>query len=235
MSITEEAKVNLSSCKITKETIKQVCELIDIQVKELKTSKIEDDESREVTYILETKNKKITSNSYEAFLNANWSSGIEGISIRYFGSINISILIEFGSIPLRYFSVSGKDAIKVNGITAKLEEIFNPTLTKNYLFHKIKSLAPIAILCGTLLELGAQFVYEVYVKHNLHPIIPSSSTIPFSMLFIFASGWFLSWLFPMGEFEDHFIQTRIRKAIVPIIIGIVIALVGSAIWKVISD
>src|SRR2546426_12290819 len=127
MSITEEAKVNLPSCKITKETIKQVCLLIDKQVKELKTLMNEDDESEEVTYVLETKNKKITSNSYEAFLNANWPRGIESIEIRYYGSIHISLLIEFGSIALRYFSVSGKDAIKVNGITAKLEEILNPT------------------------------------------------------------------------------------------------------------
>lgn len=236
MSVIEQTKVELPSCRLTKEVIKQVCKLIDEQIKELKVLKAKSDEQEEIEFALETTSKKLISQSYEAFVNANWSGKIEEFSVRYYGSINILIRIEFGSpFSFRYFSVSGKDTIKANGISAKLEEIFNQSLTRNYLFHTPRSLIPISSLCGIVLGFVAHFFYEVYFRHNLHdPFSFSGGMIGISILLMFASGWILSWLFPLTEFENQAVQTRIRKAVIPIVIGIVITLAGSVIWKMVG-
>ena len=135
MSLKEQRKINIPSCKINKEILIELIEFLEEEAKKLKIDK----DSMYLNFKIDSKDKDITGHTVESFREIKIPKQLEDISFHlyeYPKGIDIYIHLGFswGSNPR--FTVEGSDAIWVNGITSRLEEIFQYNRTKNYLFRK---------------------------------------------------------------------------------------------------
>lgn len=231
MSVREERKVKVPTCSLDVKTLRNFCKKIEDEITSIK---LNEESKYKVQFILETKNKTITANTTEDFIESFKPKGITRIRIYHFGSLEIEINLDFGYFALCTISIEGNDSNKVDSLAIRLEEILKERKNYNFLFRTPMFLIPISSIFGFLLSFGGHMFHNIYLKKM--PNAPFFTDNVFGFTFIFTIGltFFFVWLFPHIEFENYMIQTRLRKAIMPIIIGVIITLIGSALWKIVA-
>lgn len=236
MSTVEERKVRIPTCKIDKGTIREICELLEDEARKIKQAN--PDANVDIDFKVETKSKDIRAHTTDAFISSRWSRDLERVYLWYsvrHENLHQKVIVDldFGIYMSPDFSVESEDPTWVNGITGRIEDIFNHTRNRNYLFRKAKYLVPIVVGFAFLLGLGTDVVVDVYYLHKFNDLYPNSDVLGMSMPYGLFLGFFFQWLFPNVEFEDYLIQTKIKKAILSIIGAIILGLIASGFSKLI--
>lgn len=234
MSVVEERKVKIPTCKIDMTAVREICELIENEANNMREK--DPDSYIDLNFKVESKGKDIMAHTTESFLNARWPRQIKNIDIRYYGPTKygnqrIYLNLDFESMPSSKFSVEGTDPTWVNGITARMEEIFNHRKNRNYIFRDAKYLLPIVAGIAFALALGTQMISDLYYVSETPNSYPNKDTIYISLPYVYALFVFFRWLFPQIEFEDYLIQTKIRKALLAILGIIIMGLLVSGLSK----
>lgn len=236
MSLKEQRKINIPSCKINKEILIELTEFLEEESKKVKVDK---NSNVSFGFTIDSKDKDITAHTVESFREIKIPKQLESIRFHlrdYKTGIDISINLEFSWASTSRFTVEGSDAIWVNGITSRLEEIFQYNKTKNYLFHEKKSKIPIALGIAFLIAFSISFVMFSYLPDNLEDpkslddLFSYTITLGVSMFILFL--YFLEWLFPVIEFENYQIQIKIRKIFSGIIVAIILGLIVTGLAKI---
>ena len=140
----------------------------------------------------------------------------------------INIDIDFDNfIGEPHFIIKAKDPVWVDGISEQIQKIFEKTRNKNYLFRENKFRFPIIIPISILLGFGISAILSQYFPPDKYDSLFLETSIRvvwffgatvFSAIFLFLFFW---WLFPRMEYEDYFIQSKIRKLLLLILIGVI--------------
>jgi len=210
IKITEKKIFQISACRIDKELIQKIADLLkNFNPHYSLTSPIRDIESDDATL----------------FVGTEWPSPVS--------TINISVRDESQSIDIEInlkqeteskVSVWGKDTIWVNGVAEKLDSIFKSKRVKYYTFAEHWSLR--AILSISIISI-AIWILNHRLWPSTAPIVKNLSETSFFAVLLMVFIWLayplyglLNWLFPRFGFEGS-IKGKIRKLLCAIVVFLV--------------
>lgn len=201
--IVEKRSVKIPPCKIEKDLIREIGELLESQ---------EPCENR-LRYSLDTRSKDMKSRRVKDFVEAEWGLDINGIVIKAEYTISDIVDGKQEEIPevevninfryrSGYFSVSGKDATWVNGIANQVEQIFDKYKLK---YYQVKSnwLIKLPLIIATSLPL----VYPIHLV-SIRFLYFETETSLFFLLFLvsclvaYGINKLIDWLFPYFEYGE---------------------------------
>lgn len=211
--ILEKRTVKIPPCTIEKKLIQEIGELLESQ------NSCKD----RVNYILDGKTKDVRSTRIKDFVNADWGSSINRITIEtrpltsdYSSDkckeipkveVNISLLYPEQSS----FEVSGKDATWVNGITEQIDAFFQKYRQS---YHRIKTnwlvRIPLTVSLALILTYPILLVFAPFIRPEKLIDFYVYVGLLVSMLFVWGLSSLIGWLFPYLEYGETK-QKRLRK------------------------
>lgn len=129
MVLKEQQKIRISGCKIDKETIYEICGLIETENEKLK--KQHGEIKKYVTFEIEGKTKDITANTVNELIQTKFPRDLERIHLYSHTTVQdsdadykINLILSFGTFSAQYINVEGSDENWIAGISKKIQEIF---------------------------------------------------------------------------------------------------------------
>lgn len=206
--IIEKRTVKIPPCRISRELVQDLGEIL------------EHDEHILITfYSLDSKQRDIQSNEAENFIEADWGTQINRIVINtpflddpaVVVQNHVGVNIDFNYPQKSEFSVSGEDATWVNGITSRLDSIFQKYKTSHY-YIRTNPFVTYPLCIATALVLTYPFFLASFSflegSDSLETILFLS--IVLMTVFAFIVYGIVFWLFPYFEYGEM-VQRRVRK------------------------
>lgn len=236
----EESIIEIKSVQLTKSLLSDLCKLLNDE--NMNFNKEQADKKSQLEFLIETKNKKIETNDSEVFLRDGVPQKFNEIKL-YFRGGDKRIKITFDTIfDIRRFTVEGIDSVWVNGITRKLENLFQKYDTKNGFFHTKKSWV-IYFGIAIVLAASAYFSLSPFVSDKPLDELPIEiqifeifAVVLWIVLVNSVMGWALLFrqLFPLIETENS-ISIKIRKWIIGGIIAILVSILANVVLSFIQS
>lgn len=230
MKLTKTHK-QIPTIKINKNLLEDLCKTMDSEFKNVNHNLGYDNYG--VEYAFSNADSYVKENDSKLFL--------ENVPIEI-GNIDMSLRTEKGNVNIKisnseYYdwnrlNVSGEDSTWVFGITKKLEQIFHKYKTNNHIFHSKKGWG-IYALCG----IGVFFALFIPLSHltiSSDSKTEGTSFVTIAFVLSGTSMWAI-WpyifkkTFPILELENS-LQSKLKKAIPPLIIGIIASVIVSALF-----
>lgn len=234
---TETENISINSVRLTSKLFEEICELVDEQYHlfQEEKEKIKDSPYLRLHYTISSKRRTLDTSDSANFLKRlspeNYAD--VDISLSYDDKrVNINLRSLWGEPRI---TLTGKDPTWVHGLSKRFEDIFKKYATKNNFFHSKKAYVFYFPLHGIFI-LGMSLVAIHFIPQNAYPELKflNNQLISWIIFLIgFPSGAYLwsglfEWLFPKVEIENS-MQVKIRKWILALISGIIIALISGGI------
>jgi hypothetical protein len=207
VSVTEIREFKILPCKIDKDLIRKIGRVLESDVICKKKG---------ISYNVNSPTRKISSNEFSNFTEAEWSNEIRSISIgvkEYPSPVNIEIDFKYTSSSK--VTISSSDATWADGIAKQLERVFNENklsyspIVEHWYLKMILAVSALLSLSWALTYPMVE-VFRIFGRDlpflNVFLIIVLVGIFPALM----ALYSFLEWLFPRFEYGNA-LQKRIRK------------------------
>jgi hypothetical protein len=215
-TIIEKREFRIPPCKIDKELVGQVGEIL------------ESDpicKNQKMVYSLESRFRKIESESVKDFVTPDWPNDTHQISVSTGTAYPrlVEIMVSSRASDLSKVTVSNPDATWANGMSKTLEDIFaRKKLGYSFFLEDLGMKFLIVLATWASLSLALTFLVG---KVNANATPPRDFWQDFSLIFLLGgltTGWLvyllLDWLYPRYEFGET-IQKRLRKWIWSVLCG----------------
>ena len=239
---TIEIKQRIPSCIINKATIIKIAGIMDSEIEKI-SEKDKNYGTPKFDISIESKKRTVTIDNTNELESQEIPKDLKSIRIhfrKYGKSEDKDIVVHFGfqSWNVSEITVSGTDQIWVNGILGQIVEILTQNSTKNELLHnnftKIPILLMISVLLGIVIYFFIIFVGSTEMEDSTFILDNLVFTIPIIFVILVAFDIIIPWIYPLVEFEDRGLQSKIRKLFLLSIATIVLGIVGSGIYEYIS-